>query len=704
MVPINAINKLLEAYPAGASRVNSQSKLPLHLHCCRPNASVRTANLLIDAYPEGSRMLDQSDDSWSPLHYACAQHNLPLIRFLLSKEPSALRLRSRNGDSPLHLLCRQKSSQDHVLAVEAILNAQPQAGLWQNNKSHTPLHNLSNGRKVSLPLLHTYLRICPSAASVGDDDNYLPLHFACTNGTDFAVIHALLDAYPRGAIAQTKKNDTALSLACSSSASPDTIRLLLQSNPKATSIFNDYGFNALHCTCRNYQPSAEIARLLLEADPTSVRAVTNSGESPMHLASSNSRTSIALFQLLAATEKDLPTVADSHHKLQKKGPKSSNGTPLHSACWHGANSEQIEALVKAHPEWVSVQNNAGYSPLQLLCKSGRIDEHLITLFSRVGGSEVFQTVDRLGNTPLHSAIREENTVDSLMALIAAFPGALHMKTNYNDMPIHLACFRRLHPNLVYEIALATCKGADPNSTVQGSSISPLLTENTAGQSPIAIAIEEYEKSFEGRSCYEKQLSVEQRRSFDVLSALCKIIHTNAKTDQAHTQNLLHCLVGIHRKSIRLDPTFIRRAIMMAPEEAMEQDSEGNFPLAVEAMIPVEKMTLLSGPPCSYCSNGNCHDRANVLGALLDVFPAAAKHRSASGDFPLTLMVQNGRPWDRTFAMMLSTHPQASHWIPGINIRLVPHILERVSKESGHDTLYSLIQARPDFLSDEQVDE
>ena len=43
----------------------------------------------------------------------------------------------------------------------------------------------------------------------------------------------------------------------------------------------------------------------------------------------------------------------------------------------------------------------------------------------------------MGNTPLHSAIREEMDVEALRAIIRAYPDALHMKTTYEDTPLHL---------------------------------------------------------------------------------------------------------------------------------------------------------------------------------------------------------------------------------------------------------------------------
>jgi len=705
MVPISALQRLLEAYPAGASRVNSRSRLPLHVHCSRKRASVSAAQLLVEAYPEGLRSLDQfTEESWTPLHYACAKPNIELIEFLGRADSFAMRLRSRNGETPLHVLCRQRPMEEHLNALQLLLDSVPEVACWKDVKSSfTPLHILCRYKLVSVPIVQAFVRSCPQAAAVVDANNYLPLHHACEMGADAEVIQCLIEAFAHGTKAQTRKHDTALSLACAANASVETVKILLAHNPKATSMPNDYGFIPLHCVSRAYQPSTEITRLLIEANPETVTVLTNGDETAIHLASSNSRTSVAVLQMLTNAQESLP-LATQKSAEKKKLLSSTGNTPLHYACFRGAGAEQIEALALAHPEWISVKNNAGYAPLQILCKSGRIDDNLITLFARIGGPGIFQTVDQLGNSPLHSAIREETEVEAILALLQAYPRALHMKTAYNDMPIHLACFRRMHPKVVREVALASCKGVDQNSTLLGRSISPLLTENTAGQTPISIAMEEFEKSFAGRSCYHTRLNSSQDRAFNVLVTLCKIIHSEAQLDNSNSQSLLEACVALHRKNIRLDPAFIRRAISIAPEEARQADENGNYPLHIEAAIPVEKMPLLSGRSCHCCRNEDCHSRIGVLQALLDIYPDAAKHRSNAGDFPLGLMVQNGRPWDRTFATVLSNHPQAFHWIQGITAPLVPHIISRVSRGCGYDTLFTLIQTRPDFLSTEKHEE
>ena len=64
-----------------------------------------------------------------------------------------------------------------------------------------------------------------AAAEIADADHYLPLHHACENGCEANVVAALLEAYPSSAYAMTRKQDSPLSLACSSNKSILSLRL-----------------------------------------------------------------------------------------------------------------------------------------------------------------------------------------------------------------------------------------------------------------------------------------------------------------------------------------------------------------------------------------------------------------------------------------------------------------------------------------------
>ncbi len=322
---------------------------------------------------------------------------------------------------------------------------------------------------------------------------------------------------------------------------------------------------------------------------------------------------------------------------------------------------------------------------------------IVTLFSRLCGPKIFSSTDLMGNTPLHSAVREETDVEALRAIIRAYPEALHMKTTYEDTPLHLACLRRVHPDVVFEIAVASSTGLEMALVNYNGRLSPILVPNTAGQTPIGIALEEYQKQCQGNACsVQTDLTLTQMRSFATLAVLTKLLYYGPSDNGNRSQSLVRACVALHRKGARIDPAFIHRALHLYPEDARFVDDEGNMPLHIEASIPVEKMSLLdSGMPS--CCDGNCHKRLSVLRKLLEIYPEAARHRNNMGDFPLNLMVRNGRPWDSSFALAIRTYPQAFHWVQNIEVNLLPHILARIANNCGSDTVFTLIKSRPEFL-------
>jgi hypothetical protein len=186
---------------------------------------------------------------------------------------------------------------------------------------------------------------------------------------------------------------------------------------------------------------------------------------------------------------------------------------------------------------------------------------------------------------------------------------------------------------------------------------------------------------------------EQKRTFQVLAILCKILYYGPRHDE--NASLLRSCVALHRQDVRLDPSFIRRAIHLFPEEARMLDEHGNYPLHIEASIPVEKMPLLDSS--SGCCSGTCHERMGILRMLLEMYPDATRSRNTSGEFPLGLMIQNGRLWGHTIALALRAFPPALHWYQGLDDRLLASILEKASKECGADTLYALFNSRPDMV-------
>jgi Ankyrin repeat len=301
-------------------------------------------------------------------------------------------------------------------------------------------------------------------------------------------------------------------------------------------------------------------------------------------------------------------------------------------------------------------------------------------------------------------MREEITVEAVRALIHAFPAALHMRTLYEDTPLHLACLRNANPDVVREVAQASFAGLEPFLSSCGTHyLSPLIGRNRAGQTPIGIAMEEYQKLINVNAtqcCVTAAQTLEQCRAFEVLASLVKMLHYgHGEDDSGGNESLVAACLSSHRNGARLDPAFIRRAVYLFPGEAKIRDKDLNYPLHVEASIPVEKLVLLDAatPTSTGCCDGACHKRKGVLQMLMEIYPDAVKQRNKAGEFPLTLMVQNGRSWDNTFAHVVQAYPEAVHWVENVSPKVVSHLLAQVANGCGVDTMYSLIRARPGLL-------
>ena len=692
MISSSILAKLIQANPTCAALLDDHMNTPLHMYVrSGEHHDLEGAGLLLDAYPDSARTVNEEGNT--PLHISAMQRNEEMLCFLLERKPEVARMRDNNGKTPLHIVCQMHPRDAHLPAIRALIQAAPETlTMVESRNEQTPLHYACAPQRPQLEaikLLATYEAACKT-----DAENYTALHHACDVGADVGIIQFLLSVYSRAASIVTKKQDTPLHIACGRNVSNDTVRLLIETNRDALTMTNDYGFAPLHCVCRAYQPRMGIIQALLEACPASASQRTNGGETAVHLACS-SGAFVGVLQLLTLAQHEATGKSTSSASILSLAERTTNkvgNSPLHEACFRGASFEHIETLAKATPEWIVVRNNAGYTPLQVMCKSGRLDERVVTAFSRIRGPEVFSVMDSTGHTPLHSACREGTSVAAIRSLIRAFPDALHLKTFYGDTPLHLSCLRGGNAEAVREIAVSSSDGRT----------STLLETNTAGQTPIGIAMGEFRTvCVRGMICsvghsVTSNYTSAQLRAFDVLAVLVKLLYYGSSSHDGGPQSLVKACVCLHRRDIRLDPAFIRRSINLYPEEVRLLDGDGNHPLHIEASIPVEKMSLLDGPPRD-CCGGKCHSRAGILGNLLSVYPEATQNRNTADEFPLGLMIQNGRSWDQTFAMTLRHFPPALHWYKGMDKQFVPHVLSKVSRECGLDTLYQLINSKPEMV-------
>lgn len=347
-------------------------------------------------------------------------------------------------------------------------------------------------------------------------------------------------------------------------------------------------------------------------------------------------------------------------------------TAVHCAVVKGATSENIQTLAMSNPQWITARNNGGYSVMQLLCRTGRLDAAVTDLFIRMVGVEnLLGTPDPLGNTCLHSAMRVQTDPDALKVLIAAYPEAITAKTTYGHTPLHLACCRGMNVDIIrHMIEVHGCH------TI-------LLVPDASGQTPVSIVLDMFHRQLD---C--ENFAASSNSTFQSLLYFVQVLHHRTIRLPEYT-NVVHACVALHRRNIRLHPAFIRQVIQSHPLDVQQPNADGHYPIHVEASIPIEKITGLLNAPAKRCPvHRACHERSSVLRLLLDTYPDAAKKSTPSG-FLLPLLLENGRPWDSLTAMIAQLHPAAiDGCLP------TPYLLDRVRRDCGPTTLFQLLRSQP----------
>jgi ankyrin repeat protein len=299
MVHRKSLQKILDANPSCAAKVNNVNQTPLNLHCRRQNATREVARMLLEAHPDAIHILD-GERGWAPLHYACEQNNHDLIRLLLEFDRESASLRTNPGlETPLHRLCQKNVGERHIPSIQALMQVEPRMSIMRDAvKNYTPLHLLCKIAGIPCTVVRSLVDCMPEAASIPDNNHYLPIHHACEVGAYPDVIACLLKAHPASATALSKKNDSALSLACACNKSTQTVALLIKANPMALKEKNDYGFVPLHNCCGAVNPMLRIVQEILAVCPESVAMRSHGGETPLHVACGNPGCFVGVIELL----------------------------------------------------------------------------------------------------------------------------------------------------------------------------------------------------------------------------------------------------------------------------------------------------------------------------------------------------------------------------------------------------------------------
>ena len=260
-------------------------------------------------------------------------------------------------------------------------------------------HHACRNETVTEGIIQCLLEYFPDAVNDADDDECLPLHYACRNNNELGIIRLLIDAAP-DSVRHTKDN---------------------------------HGDTPLHKLCANTEleekNALQISKLLLEKYPESIRHMNNDGQLPLHYACKNCNVSLGIIELLLDVAPDLVRHEDDNGYV-----------PLHCLC---SNTELddttrldiLKLLLEKHPESTQHVGAEGHLPIHLAAVFTESPEFCSWLLEAYPGSD--RIADNSGMLPFHHACAH-NTVEAVEYWYNVYPDAVDHPSTSGLYPVHIA--------------------------------------------------------------------------------------------------------------------------------------------------------------------------------------------------------------------------------------------------------------------------
>ena len=406
---------LIEEHCYDQSALNNSNQLPLHIACSQCNLEVVK---LVSSKPV-LNVNTQDSDGNTPIHIVCefrygyynhdyVPEKLQCIMYLVLEKECNINIQNKEGKLPVHILLESITSVSHMYLTEQedndliqlITNSENLTVNAQDKDGNTPLHIALKRKslKAALYLMSNFqcdVNLC-------NNDGYLPLHCAVdlycgTLSTDHDMLMKVIKAVSKKCSQlhkQTRDGMTPLHLACKNEQM-DVVRYLVFDRkcfPNLCDTSDIYNSLIIHPACKE------------ESD-------------------------IGLLKALANKVNVNKKSAREYYYFDRK-PKGGN-TPLHVACAHH-NLLAIAWLKELNCDFTHV-NFQGMLPLHIACSKSFGCVKLLSI-----QDSDMKVCDEDGNTPLHCACKH-NLEDVVKYLTLNFKCDLTIWNKENELPLHLAC-------------------------------------------------------------------------------------------------------------------------------------------------------------------------------------------------------------------------------------------------------------------------
>ena len=297
--------------------------------------------------------------------------------------------------------------------------------------------------------------------------------------------------------------------------------------------------------------------------------------------------------------------------------------PLHFAAQYQAPADVVSALLFIYPEAAQKKDKFGNLPLHLATRNGKIYDipprmPPINSYSSIAAGTIPDSVRELGsNLPLHVGLTNKASAEVVSALLSIYPEAAEEKDSECNVPLHLALTNKASAEVVFALL----------------SIYPEAVEekNSEGNLPLYLA-------------FENQAPAE------VVFALLRIFPQAAR--EKNKGDNLPLYVALENQA----PAEVVSALLsIYPQAARETGGFGLLPLRLAAYNRENNKESGNLPVHVGLKNKTS---AEVVSALLCIYPEAAEKENSEGSLPLHVALEN-QASAAVVSALLAIYPEAA---------------------------------------------
>jgi ankyrin repeat protein len=376
------------------------------------------------AQQDGVSLMTEENDGRQPIHIACDNGHLELVKWLAEQDGGSLAAEDNDGWQPIHRTCRN----GHLELVKWLAK-QDGASLTAEEKiGRQPIH---------IACQYGHLKVVKWLADEGevsltaeDNDGWQPIHCACGNG-HLELVKWLVVEGGVSLTAETNDGSQLIHRVCFNGHLKVAQWLADEGGVSLTAEDND-GWQAIHCACDN--GNLDLVKWLAEQDEVSLTVEDIDGRQPIHIACDCGH--LEVVKWLAAQD-GVSLTAEAHKdfmSLAVSDTANDGWQPIHGACGNG-NLDLVKWLADEGGVSLTAEDIDGRQPIQIACDCGHLE--VVKWLAEQDGVSLMATT-KAGWLPIHIACRNGH-LEVVKWMVEQDGVSLMTTTKAGWLPIHIAC-------------------------------------------------------------------------------------------------------------------------------------------------------------------------------------------------------------------------------------------------------------------------